>query len=179
MKTFATILSLAAGIFVNSSAQTTDSLRASPGSLEIVLNLQQAFVFGTNSGIYDVVTFSAATNITITNSVFYDVVTFSSATNITMQVTFRNVGEVNMDCPDLLSGLTVIWDGKEYKGTQRPHLGFSGVAKFDPRNAWRVGLPLSHYDIPPEGLGSGRHTVAVKVEGAESNILTIFIDTNK
>lgn len=160
MKTFATILLLAAGIFVNSSAQTTNSLRASPGSLEIVLNLQKAFAYGTKTD-------------------FYNVVAFSATTNITLEVTFRNVGEVNMERPDLLFGLTVIWDGKEYKGTQMPHLGFDGDPNFDPKTAWRVGFPMSHYDIPPEALASGRHTVAVKDASVESNILTIYIDTHK
>jgi hypothetical protein len=159
MKTFATILLLVAGIFVTSSAQTTNSLRASPGSLEVVLTLQKAFVYGTNTD-------------------FYSVVAFSAATNITMEVTLRNVGEENMEHINLLFGLTVIWDGKEYRYCGKPTLGWNGERYFSPKTAWRLRFPMSDY-ISPEALASGRHTIAVKDAGLESNILTIFIDTHK
>ena len=159
MKTFATIFLLVAGIFVTSSAQTTNSLFASPSSLEIVLTLQQTFVYNTNTD-------------------FYSVVAFSAATNITMEVTLRNVGEVIMERPDLLFGLTVIWDGKEYRYCGKRLLGFDGDPNFDPRTAWRLRFTMSDY-IPPEALVSGRHTIAVRDAGVESNILTIFIDTHK
>jgi hypothetical protein len=161
MKTFATILLLVTGIFVTSSAQTTNSLRVSPSALEIGLNVQEAFVHGTNTDYYNVVAFSAIT------------------TNIMIEFTFRNVGEVNLRRSDLLFGLTVIWDGKEYKGMHEPDLGFTGSPEFLPRSAWRTKVPLLHYGIPSEALASGRHTIAVKDAGVESNKLTIFIDAKK
>ena len=78
VKQFSTILLLTSVLFVNSKAQATDTLRASPGSLEIVLNLQEKFTYGKNTD-------------------YYNVVAFSAAKNITMGVTFRNVGEVNIE----------------------------------------------------------------------------------
>ena len=158
MKIFATILLLAAGIFLNTSAQTTNSLRASPGSLEVVLNLQKAVG---------------------ANNVFHNVVAFSTAKEITMEVTFRNVGEVTMNCMDLLNGLTVIWDGKEYNHNHLTQFILAGFSKFPPKTVWQDKLALSLYDIPSEALASGRHTIAVKVSGLESNIVTIFIDPDK
>jgi len=157
MKTLATILLLAAGIFVNASAQTTNSLRASPASLEIVLNLQKAV--SANTGVY------------------HNLVKFSAAKDITMEVTLRNVSEVTMHFPDLLNGSRVMWDGKEYSHLV-PFI-LAGFSEFPPKTAWQDKLALSLYDIPSEALASGRHTIALKVSGLESNILTIFIDPDK
>jgi len=159
LKQFATIAILATVLFVYSTAQAADTFRASHGSLEIVLNLQKAFVYRTNTD-------------------FYDVVAFSAATNITMEVTLRNVGEVNMEHIDLRFGLTVIWDGKEYRYCGKRTLGWMGDEYFSPKTAWWLRFPLSDY-IPPEALASGRHTIAVKDAGLESNILTTFIETDK
>jgi hypothetical protein len=159
MKTFTIILLLAAGFFAKSSAQTTDSSQASSGSLEIILNFQKEYTYGTNAVVEELVGFSAATN-------------------IKLEITFRNVGDVIMDRMDLFCGFSIILDGKEYKETHRMR-GFDGVARFDPKTAWRVDFPLSEFLIPKEALASGRHTVAVKDAGVESNQLTIFIEPQK
>jgi hypothetical protein len=162
MKTLATILLLVTGIFANSLAQTTNSFHASPGSLEIVLNLREKFVHGTNA------------------DTFYDAVKFGTNANpsITVEVTFRNVGEVNVNREDLLWGSTVIWDGKEYMYDSSGE-GWFGATHLIPKEAWRENIPLSKYPITKEGLASGRHTVAVKSVGVKSNMQTIFIDPQK
>jgi hypothetical protein len=160
MKKFTPIVLLAAALFGKSTAQAADTLHASHSSLEIVLNFQKALTFGTNVFISDQVVFSAATN-------------------ITMEVSFRNVGEVNMEYYHLLTGLAVVWDGKEYKRGPKRSMLYDGERYFSPKTAWRLGFSLSDYRIPTEALASGRHTVAVKDAGSESNILTIFIDTHK
>ena len=159
MKTFVTILLLAACVFVKSSAQTTEPPQASSGSLEIILNFQKVYTYGTSAVIQDLVVFSAATN-------------------ITMRITFRNVGDVNMNRMDLLFGFSVVLDGKEYKETHR-NRAFNGDARFDPKTAWRVDFHLSEFLIPKEALASSRHTVAVKCAGVKSNIQTIFIEPQK
>src|ERR1035438_7379892 len=122
MRTFATILLLTAGMFVNTSAQNTNSRRASAGSLEIVLNLQKADASKTS---------------------FYNAVPFSAAKEITMEVSFRNVGEVTMNCMDLLNGATVIWDGKEYKKAQLTQFILAGFSELPPKTAWKEHLALS------------------------------------
>jgi hypothetical protein len=160
MKTFTPIVLLAAVFFANFTARAADPLGTSPSSLEIVLNFQKVLTLGTNVFISDQVVFSAATN-------------------ITMDVSFRNVGDVNMECYDLLTGLTAVWDGKEYKRDPKRFMVYAGERYFSPKTAWRVGYSLSDYLIPTEALAAGRHTVAVKDAGSESNILTIFIDTHK
>ena len=131
-------------------------ISAVTGSLEIVLNFQKILTWGTNAAVEDLVV-------------------FSDATNITMNITFRNIGDVIMDKMDLYMRFTVVWDGKEYTGGVR---GFTGPSNFNPKSAWRVDFPLSFFLIPKESLASGRHTVAVKAAGVQSNIQTIFIEPN-
>jgi len=159
MKQFATIAILAMVLFINSTAPAANTFKALPGSLEIVLNFQREFAYNSNAVVEELVLFSAATN-------------------ITMKITFRNVSDVIMDRMDLFFGFSVILDGKEYKETRR-NRAFSGIARFDPKTAWRVDFPLSEFLIPKEALGSGRHTVAVKCAGVESNKQTIFIEPQK
>jgi hypothetical protein len=77
MKTFVTILFLAAVLSITHTALAADS------SLELVLS--------DDHGV------------------------FTTASNISMEVIFRNVGETNMECLDLLTGLSVVVDGKEYQ----------------------------------------------------------------
>lgn len=109
-----------------------------------------------------------------------NVVAFNAVTtNIMMEVTFRNLGEIDMTRPDLMFALTVIWDGKEYKGTHELELGFTGSPEFPPKATCRFTLPLLHYGIPSEALASGRHTIAVKEAEMESNTLTVFVETRK
>jgi hypothetical protein len=181
MKTFLTLI-IGLGLFCSShAAQTneppaatrpfyftyevhfTNSFHAPPDSLEIVLNMRQKFVHGTNA------------------DTFINAVAFGTNANITMEVMFRNVGEVNIENinrPDLLYGLTVIWDGKEYR-YGGDFLGWFGSVDFGPMATEQVNISLSDYLIPKEALASGRHTVMVKSLGVESNIQTIFIDPKK
>ena len=150
------ILILFLAAFCTVRAQTTNSFQAPPGSLEIVLNFQSTFE-------------------PQLNFVVEDPVMFNDATNITMRITFRNVGDVILDKMGLYILFTVIWDGKEYKGGLR---GFDGPSDLDPKTAYRVDFPLSKCLIPKEALASGRHTIAVKAAGVQSNIQTIFIEPN-
>jgi len=89
-------------------------------------------------------------------------VVFSTATKISMEMIFRNVGEEKMKPYDLLLGLSVVWDGGEYKRDPR-HIGpWNGPWEITPKTAWRNRISLSDSLIPPKLLTSGRHTVAVR-----------------
>jgi hypothetical protein len=141
MKTFATILVLAAVLSITHTARATDS------SLELVLS--------------------------------DDLVVFTTATNISMEMIFRNVGETNMNPYSLLVGLSVVVDGKEYKRDPKRFVGYDGVTIFQPKLGWRSRFSFSDFLIPPEALAFGRHKVALRDAGSESNTQTIFIEPQK
>jgi hypothetical protein len=108
-----------------------------------------------------------------------DHVVFTTATNISMAMIFRNVGETNMAPYNLLVGLSVFLDGKEYQRDPKRIIAYNGLIDFSPRTAWRDHISLSDYLIPPEALASGRHTIALRDAGSESNTQSIFIESRK
>jgi len=144
MKTFTTILLLAAFSLVKSTSPAADVVQKAPSSLELVL--------------------------------IDDHVVFSTATNISMELIFRNVGEEKMKPYDLLLGLSVVWDGKEYGRNPKQYVAYNGSLEFGPKSGWRNHISLSEFLIPSRLLTSGRHTVAVRDASAESNILAVFIE---
>jgi hypothetical protein len=76
-------------------------------------------------------------------------------------------------------GLSVVWDGKEYRRDPK-HIGsWNGPWEIMPKTAWRTGFSLSEYLVPVEVLTAGRHTIALKDAAAESNTLTVFIEKTK
>jgi hypothetical protein len=141
MKTFATILLLAAVLFITRMAQATNS------SLELVLR--------------------------------DDHVVFTTATNISMAMIFRNVGETNLESSGLLWDLSVALDGKEYQRDPHRTICYNGSFWFQSKGGWVSHVSLSDYLIPSEALVSGRHTVALRDAGSESNTQTIFIEPRK
>ena len=144
MKTFTTILLLAAFSLVKSTSPAADVVQKSSSSLELVL--------------------------------IDDHVVFSTATNISMEMIFRNVGEEKMKPYDLLLGLSVVWDGKEYGRDPKQYVAYNGLLEFGPKSGWRNRVFLSDFLIPRKVLTAGRHTVAVRDASSESNILTVFIE---
>ena len=141
MKTFATILLLAAVLSI------TRTTRAADSSLELVLS--------------------------------DDHVVFTTATNISMAMIFRNVGETNLSPARLLKGLSVVLDGKEFKRDWKRMPSLNILLDFQPKYGWRSRISLSDFVIPPEALVTGRHTVALRDAGSESNTQTIFIEPQK
>ena len=105
-----------------------------------------------------------------------DHVVFTTITNISMDMVYRNVGETNINAYALLSGLSVVIDGKEFK---RESISYSGFKFFNPKTAWPVHISLSEFLIPTKTLVAGRHTVALRDAEAESNTQTIFIEPRK
>src|SRR6266487_7050664 len=93
MKTFTTILLLAAFSLVKSTSPAADVVQKAPSSLELVL--------------------------------IDDHVVFSTATNISMELIFRNVGEEKMKPYDLLLGLSVVWDGKQYGRDPKQYVAYN------------------------------------------------------
>jgi hypothetical protein len=108
-----------------------------------------------------------------------DHVVFTTATNISMEMIFRNVGETNMSPYNLLVGLSVVLDGKEFQRDPKRFVAYNGVLFFQPKLGWRSRISFSDYLIPPEVLAFGRHKVAVRDAAAESNTQTIFIEPQK
>ena len=106
-------------------------------------------------------------------------VVFSTATKISMEMIFRNVGEEKMKPYDLLLGLSVVWDGKEYGRDPKQFIAYNGSLEFGPKSGWRNRISLSEFLIPSRLLTSGRHTVAVRDASAESNTQTVFIEAQK
>ena len=141
MKTFVTILVLAALLTI------THTVRAADSSLELVLS--------------------------------DDHVVFTTATNILMEMIFRNVGETNLEPYKLLEDLSVVLDGKAYQRDPKKVIAYNGGLWFEPKTGWRDHVRLSFFLIPPEVLASGRHTVALRDAGSESNTQTIFIEPRK
>ena len=147
MKTFTTILLLAAFILVKPTSSAADVVVKSPSSLELVL--------------------------------IDDHVVFNTATNISMEMIFRNVGEEKMKPYDLLSGLSVVWDGKEYRRDPKRFNFYNGLLEFGPKSGWHNRVSLSDFLIPPKLLTSGPHKVAVRDASAGSNTQTVFIEAQK
>ena len=108
-----------------------------------------------------------------------DHVVFTTTTNISIAMIFRNVGETNMAPYNLLVGLSVVLDGKEYQRDPKRIIAYNGVLWFQPKTGWSDHVSLSDYLIPPEALASWRHTVALRDAGSESNTQTIFIEPQK
>ena len=152
MKTSTTIfLLLVSFIFVNSTAQSADALRESPSLLELVLNCNW-------------VTYYKGTNFSTPDFVQFDI-----ATNISLEVTFRNVGDNWIRPNSLPSGLSVVWDGKEYKLTNPEHFFVYDGPPFQPKTGWHRSFPISAFGIPQETLNPGRHKVALREELTETN----------
>jgi len=74
-------------------------------------------------------------------------------------------------------GLSVVWDGKDYKRDPKRALAYNGPVWFQPGAGWHERFSLSEFLIPRERLAPGRHTVAVRDAGVESNVLTISVKT--
>ena len=95
------------------------------------------------------------------------------------QILFRNVGEKTIDVNEMLSGLSIVWDGKEYKQDKIPlhHYLYETESDrpFIPETAFMI--PFSPYDflIPQEALIPGWHTVSAKAGDADSNQVMVRI----
>ena len=66
-----------------------------------------------------------------------DQVVFSTATNISVEMIFRNVGKEKMKPYDLLLGLSVVWDGKEYGRDPKQFIAYNGLLESGPKSGWR------------------------------------------
>ena len=96
-----------------------------------------------------------------------------------MEMIFRNAGEENMKPYDLLLGLSVVWDGKEYRRDPKRFIAYNGLLEFGPKSGWHNRISLAEFLIPPKLLTSGRHTGAVRDASAGSNRQTVFIEAQK
>ena len=99
--------------------------------------------------------------------------------DITIHLVVRDLGVRKMIAPDLYWGLSLVWDGKEYERDPKYKGNWNGPWEIIPRTAWRTGISVSAYRVPPDVLTPGRHVLSVKDEFSESNAVTIFIETAK
>src|SRR5438876_5550574 len=103
-------------------------------------------------------------------------VVFDKAESVSSQIIIRNLGVKKMIVPGLYWGLSVVWDGKEYKRDPK-HIGrWNGPGEIIPKGVLGTGFSLSEYLVPAEVLTVGRHTIALKVAFAASTTLTVFIE---
>ncbi|HEY5346405.1 MAG TPA: hypothetical protein VIK62_08690 [Verrucomicrobiae bacterium] len=156
MKTFATIFILGAVFFVKSTSSAADAPRVSPSPIELLMDCGTAY------------------SNRLTSNKFDSSVEFREATKITMEVAFRNVGEFFVFPETLTSGVSIVWDGKEYKQKQKQPNNSAGLgAAWPPKSCYHDYFSLSDFVVPPEELTSGRHTVAVRVNFLEANTFVL------
>lgn len=108
-----------------------------------------------------------------------DQVVFDKADAVSSQIVIRDLGVKEMVAPDLYWGLSVVWDGREYKRDPKHATAWNGPGKIIPKSSWRTGFSLSEYLVPAEFLTAGRHTIALKDAFALSNTLTVFVEKTK
>ena len=92
------------------------------------------------------------------------------------QILFRNVGEKTINDNEMLSGLTIVWDGKEYKqDTKLRRYGRSDGPAFEAGGT--IEIPFSPFDflISQDALTPGWHSVSAKAGDAESNKVSFRI----
>ena len=104
-----------------------------------------------------------------------ETVVFDKAETVSCRMVIRDLGVKKVIAPDLYWGLSVVWDGKEYKRDPNKR-AWNGPWEIIPKTAWGTGFSLSEYLVPTEVLTAEPHTVALKDAFAESNTLTVFIE---
>ncbi len=149
MKTFATILILGALFFVKSKSLAVDAARVSPSPIELLMDCGTVYSNG------------------FTPCKFNSSVEFRDTTKMSMEVTFRNIGEFFVFPGIVRSGLSLVWDGKEYRYKDPDEAG--DEAAYPPKSCYRHDFSLSDFVIPPEVLTSGQHKVSVRVEFSEAS----------
>jgi hypothetical protein len=165
MKTFTAILLLAAVFFCKSISSAADALQVSPSPLELGLNCNAVY-----QG------FDASNNNSPTNVLYKDWVEFTTITNISLEVSFRNIGEKWVWPEILVSGLSVVWDGKAYKLAHPENFFPTSGWAIQPKLGWRGNFLASDFLIPQEALTAGRHTVAVRDVFSETNYLVSALE---
>lgn len=93
-----------------------------------------------------------------------------------MRLLVRDLGVRQLDCTAFITGLSVVWDGKEYGFNARNGMGWSGPRTIIPKTTWGTVIDLSRYDILETALTVGKHTVAVRDAFAQLNAITIIIE---
>jgi hypothetical protein len=93
-----------------------------------------------------------------------------------MRILFRNVGETTLQPNDLLTGLSIVWDGKEYeKNPKRDPYAIYDGPPFSPMGAFEIAYSPFDFLIPQEVLSPGWHTFAARTGNIDSNKVSVFI----
>ena len=91
----------------------------------------------------------------------------------------RNLSEKKIISPELVWGLSVVWDGRNYKRDPKYIGSWNGSGEILPKSAMFTCFGLSEYLIPAKALTSGRHTIALKDAFTKSNTLVVFVEEPK
>ena len=101
---------------------------------------------------------------------------FENAAAVASPLLVRNVGDAKLRAaPEWYWGLKLVWDGKNFDRDPQHKTAWNGPAEVLPRSAWRARISLAEYQVPPELLAEGRHTMAVSDRGTKSNVVTLTI----
>ena len=103
-----------------------------------------------------------------------DRITFDPNGALDLQLLIRNLGEKELVGRDVIRGLSLSWDGKEYP--YRPR-GFSvgrGDQKIEPRSAQSIPFSVAEFGAPHAAATAGRHSVSLKGAATESNTITLY-----
>jgi hypothetical protein len=102
-------------------------------------------------------------------------VVFDRADKVSSDIVIRDLGRVrNILASAMYFGLSVVWDGKEYKRNRRGP--WNGPEVLFPKAGMRLDVLLKDFPVPAQSLADGPHTLALKDAMAKSNTLTIFIE---
>ena len=106
-----------------------------------------------------------------------DQVEFRDAKAISLDVVLRNTWDEDLNAIEVYSGLTLVWDRKEYKCGLPV---WNGPEMLGARRAMTLTRNWAECArVPADCLKPGRHTVSIKDNATESNRLTIFIEDRK
>jgi hypothetical protein len=98
-----------------------------------------------------------------------------------MQLLFRNVGEETVSPEKLLSGLSIVWDGKEYQKNPKrdPYIWSDGPDPIPLKGSFEIPFSPLDFLIPEEALSAGWHTIAARTGNLDSNNVSVLILVKK
>jgi hypothetical protein len=104
-------------------------------------------------------------------------VLFEKAETVSSEIIIRDLGvRKAISAPGTYFGLSVVWDGKEYKRKPMSRGPWNGPHELFSKGSMRLSVAMKDFPIPAEALTNGRHTIALKDALAESNTITVFIE---
>jgi archaellum component FlaG (FlaF/FlaG flagellin family) len=104
-----------------------------------------------------------------------DRIRFDSGKDLQLQLLARNVGDQALDSAEILTGLSLRLDGKDYRYGPRGFSILRRPEKIEPLATWKVPFQVKEFGLAADALDAGRHTISVKGAAAESNTITMIV----